>query len=94
MIMELTFSKLEEVWVSEFQVSGAFNLHIEGVLEGGVQVYQRGTGTGGYALVRGATPYPTYGTVYDSDFSALVYPKYIRVVCSNQPTMAVVTVNE
>ena len=89
--MELIFSKSEDIYVAEVKVTGDFNLHIEGVVEGNVQVYQRGTETGGYALVREATPYPSYGNVYDMDFSAAVYPKYIRVVCNSEPTLAVVT---
>ena len=89
--MELNFIKKENGWVAEFEASADFNLHIDGVLEGNVQVYQRGTTSGGYALVRGATPYPTYGKAYDSDFSALVYPKFIKVVCATEPSYAVVT---
>ena len=86
--MELNFIKKENGWVAEFEASADFNLHIDGVLEGNVQVYQRGTTSGGYALVRGATPYPTYGKAYDSDFSALVYPKFIKVVCATEPSYA------
>lgn len=89
--MEINFTKEGDRYVSEFEVTSDFNLHIEGVLEGNVSVYQRGSATGGYAFVRGATPSPTFGKVYDFDFSALVYPKYIRVVCNVMPTMAVVT---
>lgn len=91
--MELAFSKSEDIYVAEVKVTGDFNLHIEGVVEGDVHVYQRGTETGGYALVREATPRPSYGNVYDMDFSAAVYPKYIRVVCPAQPTSATVTFN-
>ena len=32
--MELNFTKQEGGWVSEFEVSADFNLHIEGVAEG------------------------------------------------------------
>lgn len=91
--MEITFSKSGASWISEFQVSGAFNLHIEGVYEGDIRIYQRGTSTGAYSYVKGSTPSPSAGNVYDSDFSALVYPKYIKVVCNTKPTMAVVTTN-
>lgn len=86
--MELNFIKNENGWVAEFEASADFNLHIDGVLEGNVQVYQRGTTSGGYSLVRGATPYPTYGKAYDFDFSALVYPKFIKVVCATEPSYA------
>ena len=89
--MDLNFTKQEGGWVSEFEVSADFNLHIEGVLEGNVKVHQRGTSTGEYAYVREATPYPSFANVYDADLSALVYPKWIRVVCNVKPTKAVVT---
>ena len=89
--MEINFTQVGDNYVSEFEATGDFNLHIDGVLEGNVSVYQRGTSSGGYAFVRGSTPSPSYGNVYDYDFSALVYPKSIKVVCANKPTMAVVT---
>ena len=89
--MDLNFTKQAEGWVAEFAASSDFNLHIEGVKEGNVKVYQRGTARGRYAYVRAATPYPSFDTVYDFDFSALVYPKYIKVVCNEEPTKAVVT---
>lgn len=91
--MEINFAKDGDKYVSEFEVSGDFNLHIEGVVEGNIKVFQRGSAEGEYAYVRAATPYPSFSNVYDFDFSALVYPKYIRVVCPNEPTKAVVTYN-
>ena len=91
--MEILFEKKGSAWVSEFEATGDFNLHIEGVLEGNVRIYQRGSAEGGYALVRGASLYPTYGEVYDCDFSAVVYPKFIKVECATEPAMAVVTYN-
>lgn len=89
--MEINFNEVGGNFVSEFEATGDFNLHIEGVLEGNVSVYQRGTSSGSYAYVKGSTPYPSAGNVYDYDFSALVYPKYIKVVCATEPSMAVVT---
>ena len=89
--MEINFTKQDGAWVAEFEATSDFNLHIEGVVEGNVKVYQRGSASGGYAYVRGATPYPSFSNIYDMDFSALVYPKYIKVVCATEPTMAEVT---
>lgn len=89
--MELKFTRKDGVWVSEFEASADFNLHIEGVLDGNVKVFQRGTPAGEYAFVRGATPYPAYDKVYDMDFAALVYPKYIKVTCETEPTYAEMT---
>jgi hypothetical protein len=92
--MELNFTKEGDRFVSEFEATADFNLHIDGVLEGNVSIYQRGTSSGGYAFVRGATPSPSYGNVYDMDFSALVYPKYIKVSCATKPSIGVVTFTE
>lgn len=91
--MEMVFENREGSWVSEFEVSGDFNLHIEGVLEGNVRVYQRSVSSGNYALVRDAMIYPSYDRVFDFDFTGLVYPKWIKVVSESEPTMAVVTFN-
>ena len=44
--MELNFTKQEGVWAAEFEVTADFNLHIEGVAEGKVMVYQRGAADG------------------------------------------------
>lgn len=85
--MNLEFVKKDN-WEAEFEATADFNLHIEGVPEGQVRIYQRGTSDGEYAYVREATPYPSFSDVYDFDFSALVYPKWIRVVCGNKPTSA------
>jgi hypothetical protein len=41
--MILEFNKQENGWVSEFVVTADFNLHIEGVAEGNVRIYQRGS---------------------------------------------------
>lgn len=89
--MTLNFVQTAEGCVAEFTATSDFNLHIEGVKEGDVRVYQRGTSDGEYAYVRAATPYPSFSNVYDFDFAALVYPKYIKVACANMPTKAEVT---
>lgn len=91
--MNLEFEKKDN-WEAEFEATADFNLHIEGVPEGQVRIYQRGTPDGEYAYVKEATPYPSFSDVYDFDFSALVYPKWIRVVCGNKPTVGVVTIAE
>lgn len=92
--MEINFQPKDNKFVAEFEVTGDFNLHLEGVVEGNVKVYQRGTDSGEYAYVRTATPYPSFSEVYDYDFSALVYPKYIKVECPVQPSKAIVTIAE
>lgn len=86
--MELKFTKEHGGWVSEFEATADFNLHVEGVYEGNVSIYQRGTAGGGYAFVKDSRPAPSAGTVYDYDFTSLVYPKFIKVVCPEEPFYA------
>ena len=45
--MTLTFNKVNNVYVCEFEVNGDFNLHIEKEGNGSVTMYQRGTPEGG-----------------------------------------------
>lgn len=89
--MELSFVKNEKVFVAEFEVTGDFNLHIEKP-SGKVVVYQRTAG-GKYSKVLGFSG--NYGfyddKVIDYDFTALVYPKSIKIECEVEPTLAVVT---
>lgn len=84
--MELKFNKSEEGWVAEFKVTSSFSLHIEGVVEGNVKVYQRSTPSGEYAYTREGTPSTSYGKVYDFTFPVLVGPKFMKVVCVTEPT--------
>lgn len=86
--MELVFTKSSKKWVAEMSVTEDFNLHIEGVKNGNISVYQRGIESGAFAYVKGGTLSPSLGEVYDVDFSSTIYPKYIRVECVTQPTMA------
>lgn len=92
--MNLEFTNKNNAWEAEFTASADFNLHVEGLPEGDVRVFQSSVEGAGYAEVRGAMVYPSFGTVYDFDFSAVLYPKYIKVVCKSQPTLAVVTIAE
>jgi hypothetical protein len=89
--MNINFTKEGSRYVSAFEVTADFNLHIEGVKGGNISVFQRGSASGDYAYVEGSSFHTSEGNVFDYDFSALVYPKYIKVICSTKPTMAVVT---
>ena len=91
--MELNFVNKDNVWVAEFEATADFNLHIDGVAEGKIKVYQRGSAGGKYAYVRAATPYPSFSNVYDYDFTSLVYPKFIKVVCATEPSYAEIASN-
>lgn len=92
--MELAFVKVNDLFVAEFEATGNFNLHIEGVYEGNVEVFQKGVQNGEYARTHGATPDSPYGRVYDYDFGGLIFPKYIKVECATQPASATVTFAE
>lgn len=86
--MEITFTKVSPVrWEAELVVSADFNLHIEKEKSGFLLIQQRGCESGGYDTVGGVNPSPS-DLVFDFDFSALVYPKYIKVVSEVEPTYA------
>ena len=90
--MELTFNKVGNKYISEFEVTSDFNIHIERPEGGITDIYQRTSSEGEYAVVEG---FDTNGkSVIDVDFTALVYPKWIRVVCGNKPSVGVVTIAE
>lgn len=91
--MELVFAKENNLYVAEFEATGDFNIHVEGVSEGNIAAYQRTSAEGGFSLIRGSQVYPSYGKVYDVDFAGVVYPKTIKVTCTTEPTLGVVTFN-
>jgi hypothetical protein len=86
---QLTFTKTNNQWVAEFEATADFNLHIERNDVGTLGIYQRGTASGNFAPVQGAVV--QLGKTYDADFSALVYPKYIKVVSASEVVNAEVT---
>jgi hypothetical protein len=86
--MTLTFNKQGDVYVGEFTVTEDFNLHIERKNRGIFEVYQRGTNNGEYAFVRGGEFF--HQLVIDTDFSARVYPKHIKIIVNELPKMAIV----
>lgn len=90
--MEITFTKINNKYVSEFQVTSDFNLHLERSEGGTLNIEQR-TAQGQYVAVKDAK-FPLRDKVIDCDFSALVYPKYIKIISDINPTLAVVTLNE
>ena len=89
----LTFNKVGDKYVAEFEATGNFNLHIERNESGFLFVNQRTTSSGAYDSVKGASF--NYGDpVVDIDFVGVIYPKYIQVVSKVMPTMAAVTFAE
>lgn len=90
--MELTFNKEGDKYVAKFSVTSDFNIHIE-KSGGRVVLFQSSIENGEYDYVSGATIADTDG-VFDSDFTALIYPKYIKMVADVMPSKAVVTFAE
>lgn len=91
--MELNFSKVGNEWVSAVKVEGDFNLHLERKGTGSLIVSQRGSGSGEYALsfMRGMNEGKK---VFDYDFGALVYPKFIKITSGSEVLNGVVTSDE
>lgn len=88
--MELQFEKIGKKWVAEFEATGNFNLNIERVAPEKIQVFQKGAEDGEYASQ--ASWYNNYASaIVDYDFSALIYPKWIKVVSYSEPVQAIVT---
>lgn len=87
--MELKFNKNENAgsWVAEFEATADFNLHIEGVIARNVSVLQKTAG-GKYDVVHDLPANAPLDKVIDYDFTALIYPKTIKVVCKDEPTYA------
>jgi hypothetical protein len=90
--MELTFTKVGDKYVAQFTVTSDFNIHIE-KSGGRIVLFQSSIENGSYDYVSGATIADTDG-VFDSDFTALIYPKYIKMTADVMPTKAVVTFAE
>ena len=90
--MEITFEKVGNKYIAEFEATNDFNLHIERAEQGTLEVYQRGTSEGEYDFAWSAGVGAR--KVIDYDFCALVYPKYIKVVSGSEVLSASVNFNE
>lgn len=88
--MNLQFLKEKTKFVAEFEATGDFNLHLERPSAGAIYLQVRGTSQGKYDSVKNVSMSDA-DLIFDSDFTALVYPKYIRIVSDVEPTVAVVT---
>ena len=87
--MEIEFTNIDNIWVAEFEVTSDFNLHIERNTEGRLDIYQRTAG-GEYEHIHN-TGYLNNKAVYDNDFQALVYPKWIKIKSAVKPIIATIT---
>lgn len=90
--MNLHFERRNGYFISEFEVTNDFNLHIEKDPIGQFIVYQRTAG-GAYDLVADFGKNKGDDPIIDYDFSALVYPKYIQIKSSVNPVIATITTN-
>jgi hypothetical protein len=88
--MELSFVKEGGSYSAEFEATSDFNLHIEREDLGFLYVQQRTTSEGEYDSVRGADFAPS-DLIIDIDFTALVYPKWIKIISEKEPKVGVVT---
>lgn len=86
--MELQFNQVGKRWEAEFLAEADFNLHIERPAAGSLVLSQRGSESGAYDT---AHAFSSYELVIDYDFTALVYPKFIKIVSEVKPTYAEVT---
>lgn len=87
---ELSFVKEGSKYVCEFEVSSDFNLHLERDKGGFLFLYQRSSDGGSYDSV-GDAKFAPHDSIIDYDCTALVYPKFIKIVSEVEPTCAVVT---
>lgn len=88
--MKIEFVKSGNKYEAEFEATSDFNVHIEKTGQGGIEFFQRTVSQGQYDLVK--IPHIGYSNnVLDYDFTALVYPKWIKIVSEIKPTNAEVT---
>ncbi len=90
--MNLQFTNKGGTFVSEFEVTSDFNLHIEGVRLSDMRIGQKTAG-GSYAEVTEFPSERSQDRVADFDFASIVYPKFIKVICATEPTYAEIATN-
>lgn len=89
--MDLEFVEVGNgLWEAEFKAPGNFNLHLEREKTGYIVVQQRGTDSGEYYNAYAKSTYEGQ-KVFDCDFGALVYPKWIKVISEGKVNVGVVT---
>ena len=86
---ELSFTNEGSKYVCEFEVSSDFNLHLERDKGGFLFLYQRSSDGGSYDSV-GDAKFAPHDSIIDYDCTALVYPKFIKVVSEVEPTYGAV----
>lgn len=92
MQQELEFTKVSEdsnIMVAEAVVNGDFNLHVEMVKSGKV-IVSVSTVEGGKKAIKGVGDVGNDG-VYDEDYDAIVYPKYVEVRTTSKVRVGYIT---
>lgn len=91
--MELEFIKKGNSYEAIFEVPSDFNIHIELDKPSYLGIYQSSIQDGEYSFT---TEYKLNDIqkIYDIDFAALVYPKWIKVVSGSEVVSASVNFNE
>ena len=94
--MELSFKQSSQTFAgelayeTEFSAEADFNLHVERKRCGRILFYQKTSENGNFAIIDGLRNLDAKGVI-DIDFTALIYPKTIKIVSESEPTLAVVT---
>lgn len=90
--MELNFIENEnQDWVAEFEATGDFNLHLERDQKGTIIILQKQNEEDEYAF---SSEFPNYYKIFNYDFAALLYPKYIKVISDSKVIKGSVNFNE
>lgn len=90
--MELQFEKVGNRWIAEVEVTGNYNLNIKRVKPGSIKVFQKGSADGDYSSIA-SWEMAKAPSVVDYDFSALFYPKYLKIVSESEPIQGIVTMD-
>lgn len=86
----MEFVKKNGMYEAEFEATADFNLHIERKAGGRFLIYQKSVSEGKYDIVDGVG-YKDHKDVIDLDMTAIVYPKFIKVVSESEVTKGVIT---
>lgn len=89
---KMQFAKNNNVWIAEVSVDGVFNMHLERISGGMLDIAQRTTTEGKFQYIK--LPYDisaNTGDVLDMDFDGLVFPKTIRVISYSEVITGTIT---
>lgn len=91
--MTLSFRKENDKHIATFEAASDFNLHIEKAKKGVVDFYQKSIKDGEYDRFKDLK-FDYDDLVLDADCTALIYPKYIKIIAYTDISNAVVTFTE